>query len=306
MPALVAIGGLVAAAGTAGALTAVRGSDDPNSSSSAVAGGSMLVKGTGCQAGGTVTFVLDGSKVPETSTASRAGIFVQAVRIPADSAVGIHAVDATCDGSDGKPLTRRTRFNVSKPELPMGPSFWAGSASQGGVAMVKGSGCKAGSKVTFALDGKPLPETVTANSDGTFGGPGLRHISTSASLGEHKVTATCVDVRGKPLVQRAALNVIKPAPDNPREKPAPEVIRPLLGSGRTDTTPTRAGLIATTCSFLIRVLPPPTTRKQLPDLQPGGRAFRGGDCGARSGSKAFPRKVAWWLARFGRRGLSLV
>ena len=86
----------------------------------------------------------------------------------------------------------------------------AGAAVPGGVAVVKGAGCKAGSAVTFTLDDKTRLGVTKAFAEGLFSAE-LR-IPAATPLGRHQLTAVCTGGDGKRLVQHAKLLITKPEP----------------------------------------------------------------------------------------------
>ncbi len=212
-PVLAALAGLVILAATA-----VAGLYNPASFQAAgdvvVAGGSTQVKGSGCAAGSTVTFTLDGKTALGAGTADRGGLFSVQLAVPAEISAGPHDLAAACTTNDGKDLVQHAKLQVVKSLPPMGPSFSAaGSAVAGTAAMVKGSGCAAGGKVVFTLDGGTALGATTARADGAFFAQPPLPAGTPA--GSHDLTATCTDNDGTDLVQHARLAVAKPQSSEP-------------------------------------------------------------------------------------------
>jgi hypothetical protein len=190
-------------------------------------GGVALVKGAGCREGSTVTFTLDDKvRLGVTKAAEAEGLFFAELRIPAATPLGEHRLTAVCTGGDGKRLVQHAKLLIGKPrpEPPPAPFFDVAEdpedpVAPGGVAVVKGAGCRAGSTVTFTLDDKTRLGVTKAYA----GGPELAglfdselRIPAATPLGEHKLTAVCTGRDGKRLVQHAKLPISKPwRPEGP-------------------------------------------------------------------------------------------
>jgi hypothetical protein len=212
-PVLAALAGLVILAATA-----VAGLYNPASFQPAgdvvVAGGSTQVKGSGCAAGSKITFTLDGKTALGAGTADRGGLFSLRLPVPVEISAGPHDLAAACTNNDGKDFVQHAKLQVVKSLPPMGPSFSAaGSAVAGTSTMVKGSGCAAGGKVIFTLDGETALGATTARAGGDFFAQLPLPAGTPA--GSHDLTATCPDNDGTDLVQHARLAVVKPQPGGP-------------------------------------------------------------------------------------------
>jgi len=180
----------------------------------AVVGSSVLVKGSGCQAGGTVSFDVDGAAPVGSTTAGIGGLFSYELRLPASTRPGRHDLAATCAGAGGGTVVQHASLSVvsSLPAMPASLSQ-VGDVVAGGATMVKGSGCRASSQVAFAIDGGPPSFLTIATSDGLF----ATALAVPAGLapGVHDLLATCVGPEGAPLLQHAELSVVASAPSEP-------------------------------------------------------------------------------------------
>jgi hypothetical protein len=177
----------------------------------AVAGDPYPVKGSGCQAGNSVVFTLDGRTDLGATTARDEGIFSAEPRIPAETTPGPHDLAASCTDDQGEPLVQHATLMVvtSVPLDP--PGLSAESAVADGPAVVKGAGCREGRQVVFTLDDTIALGATSAHRGGVFSAK-LR-IPGETTLGVHDVTAVCTDSDGERLVQHADLVVVEPEPE---------------------------------------------------------------------------------------------
>ncbi len=173
----------------------------------AVASDPYPVKGSGCRAGSTVVFTLDGRTALGASTALGEGIFFAELRIPAKTTPGRHALAAVCSNDRGKRLVQHLKLWVVTSVPLEAPGLWGGSAVAGGRAGVKGSGCRAGGKVVFTLDDRITLGATTAHRGGVFFAE--LPIPAKTALGGHDLAAACTDNHGKRLVQHAKLVVVR-------------------------------------------------------------------------------------------------
>jgi hypothetical protein len=180
-------------------------------------GGSVVLKGGGCDPGAGVSARLDGADVAK-GQADDEGLFLLQTTLPSDVVVGTHTVVVSCD-SGGSVLRQKAALRVVA-RVRMGPSFAVdagGSAVVGTVALVKGAGCATKAPVQIALDDRGIGK-LQADDAGLFYAD--LALPRGTALGKHLVTATCADQNGVDLVQTSALQVVRPTP-NPAASPAP-------------------------------------------------------------------------------------
>ncbi len=184
------------------------------------AGGEAILKGSGCAPTTDVTLRLDGGATLGQTKADAEGLFVGMVTIPATTSLGRHVMTATCPGDDGKELVQELPLTVTAAEepIPLDPTLAAaGAATPGGVALVKGAGCRPDSVVLVALD-TAAPVTATAGPEGGF--LAEPKVPADARPGQLKVTATCTGYDGAELIQTASLEIVPPEPQPTETKPS--------------------------------------------------------------------------------------
>jgi hypothetical protein len=220
-PAVVAVA-LVAVVAVGGAATAASYFDDQHdlavAGTQTYAGGPIYVKGNGCGPGAVVEVALDGTRLGQI-TADGGGAFNADLIVPAIAGEGSHIVTASCPQADGKGLSQRVTVTVAarpSPELVRPDFAIAGSAILGGEFVVKGAGCAAGATVTFSTLRLTIGQVV-ADSDGAYAAV----LSASGlSVGDHVITAACVDRSGNALTLTQTLAVTEPTGEgDPGPKP---------------------------------------------------------------------------------------
>jgi hypothetical protein len=171
-----------------------------------VRGEEILLKGSGCGTGETVSFGLDGRTVGN-GTAADNGTFIVPVRMPSSTVPGSHRLSASCTGADGTTLTQDAAIEVLAVAEPLGTSFAIGGAvPAGGSTTAKGSGCAGSTGVNLAIEGVEGGANVMAGTEGSFFAD--VEVPASTEPGTYRITATCDDADGEPLVQTTELTVL--------------------------------------------------------------------------------------------------
>jgi len=210
------LGGLLAVAGTGVAILRNPASFQP-SGEVVVAGGPVVLKGSGCGAGSQVAFTLDDRFGLGAATADEDGLFSAQVSLPVETSPGMHDLAAACPDGDGQDVIQHAPLQVVTDLPPLGPAFSVGgSAPAGSSVLLKGSGCRAGSDVAFIMDGETSVGSAMATDEGTFFADVL--VPASAEVGAHVISASCDDPNGEALVQEAELVVVSPDDATPPPK----------------------------------------------------------------------------------------
>jgi len=204
---------LVGAAAAAGArLTLQSGSGEE-----VAAGGTVVMKGSGCAANSPLTLWLDRDVPLGTTTVRPDGLFIASATVPVTTAPGAHELRATCSGPNGADLTQTLPLDVTPAGQvePMVADFDArGGVFPGSVAVFKGAGCVPDSAVTITVPGRPAVEiNTTAGAAGEFIASGF--VAPEVPVGSYPARAECTGADGTSLVQRSELTVVAPEPAEP-------------------------------------------------------------------------------------------
>jgi hypothetical protein len=208
-PLMLAVAGavVVAVGGATAAVAALTGQATSFAAAahSVVAGETMTVKGTGCQAGSDVRFSTPGGRELGQAIADADGSFVTAIAVPADVATGDLTIAASCPNGSASGLVQHVVV-VVVPREPLAAALAVvGSATPGGQVGVKGAGCRPGAEVTFTIARSSTLGSTTAGSDGGY--VTTLTVPSTAAIGHYAMTAECARPNGTDLRMTADLVV---------------------------------------------------------------------------------------------------
>lgn len=173
------------------------------SPSSAIPGGSIVIKGSGYPAGDKVSITIpvtltNGAKqtLSATATAAQNGTFVATVRIPGYIASGSYVVEARSALSGRAPTARLTLVKLA-PSVVAVPT----TAVPGTQVTVNGFGFAAGQTIALALQGEKLGTTTTSAS-GQFS----VKVTIPATLATGAYTLTATSSSGRQAGIKLAVN----------------------------------------------------------------------------------------------------
>lgn len=154
-----------------------------------IPGEDVGVKGSGCAVATTVTISMDGREIG-TTTSNASGAFDFQRALPAGTAMGEHALQASCAGPDGKSVVQNSKFTVVAVRPTTAPAIdVSGEMTPGGEVLVKGGAAKANTQVSILLDGRPLG---TTNSDANGSFSAYLTLPDTITVGSHELRAVAI------------------------------------------------------------------------------------------------------------------